>query len=184
MRTEPLPDYDEAARPTWAGPQTRTSDDEWSAGAELVRIHDHLRAQARELIAAIDDFVAGREPARTARSILQELAARQRYSAIGSLCSGYCTLLTLHHSIEDRRVFPGLGRAEPSSLPVLRRLMEEHEVIAGIIERVQEAIDATERDRALAGELRRAVAHLRDRLQSHLAYEEAQLVPALNLHGY
>lgn len=179
---EKLPDYDESLRPAWEGPSA--SAPQWGAGEELVRIHDHLRAEADSLLGAIDDHIAGREPIAAARSILHQLSARQSYSAVGSLCSGFCTLLTMHHSIEDRAVFPGLGRDEPGAVPVLRRLMEEHEVIAEIIALLYRVLDAVEANRSHAGELKRVAEHLSDRLASHLRYEEAQLVGALNLHGY
>ncbi len=179
-----LPDFDETVRPTWPGTRNGGEEGGWGAGSQLVQIHDHLRETARELLAAIDDFIAGGSDIEGARAVVRELSARRSYSAIGSFCSGFCTLLTMHHSIEDRAVFPGLGRAEPAALPVLRRLMAEHEVIAEIIALVHEAIDAAERDRGQAVGLKRLAEHLRDRLFSHLRYEEAQLVPALNAHGF
>ncbi len=179
-----LPDFDEALRPTWPGMRSGGVERGWGAGSQLVQIHDHLRENARELLAAIDELIAGGTDIEGARAFVRELSARQGYSAVGSFCSGFCTLLTMHHSIEDRAVFPGLGRSEPQLLPVLRRLMAEHEVISEIIALVYEAIDAAERDREQAPTLRRIAEHLRDRLLSHLRYEEAQLVPALNAHGF
>lgn len=184
-----LPDFDEHLRPTWEGP----GDDESThgprnaprgAGAELVRIHDHLRREAAELRAAVNGFIEGREDLGVARSVIQQLAARQGYSGIGSLCSGFCALLTLHHTIEDRQVFPGLGRVEPALVPVLRRLMEEHEVIAAIIALGHAEIDRTEADRGAAAALKKVVEHLCDRLGSHLRYEESQLVGPLDRYGF
>lgn len=180
-----LPDFDESLRPIWTeSDENRDAEARWGAGSELVRIHDHLRGEAEELLGAIDGFIQGREEIEAARSIIQELAARQGYSGIGSLCSGFCALLTLHHTIEDRQVFPGLGRVEPALVPVLRRLMEEHEVIAEIITLVYGEIDRTETGREAAPALKRVAEHLRDRLASHLRYEESQLVGALNRHGF
>lgn len=180
-----LPDFDESLRPIWNEPgEELGSGDLWGAGSELVRIHDHLRAEAGELLSAIDRFITGDEEIEAARSIIQQLAARQGYSGIGSLCSGFCALLTLHHTIEDRQVFPGLGRVEPTLAPVLRRLMEEHEVIAEIIGRVYEEIERTENDREAAPALKGVAEHLSDRLDSHLRYEESQLVGALNRYGF
>lgn len=183
MSDQGYPDFDEGARPAWSGAQRGVQHRGWGAGHELLRIHDHLRAEARLLLEAIDDHVAGRSSIAAARSILHELSARQSYSAVGSLCSGFCTLLTLHHSIEDRNVFPGLAGVEPEIEPVLQRLGEEHEIIAEIIELVREAIDAAEADRSKATELREIAAYLCDRLSSHLAYEESQVVGALNIYG-
>ena len=179
-----LPDFDETLRPTWPGMRNGGEEGGWGAGSQLVQIHEHLRVNARELLAAIDELIAGGTDVDGARAIVHDLSSRQGYSAVGSFCSGFCTLLTMHHSIEDRSVFPGLGRVEPQLVPVLRRLMAEHEVIAEIIGLVYEAIDAAEEDRRQAIGLKRIAEHLRDRLFSHLRYEEAQLVPALNAHGF
>lgn len=198
MERANLPDFDESLRPQWrpppeghresgAGPRGRDGyrgmGSYQGAGDDLIRIHNHLRSEAAELLSTIDGVIAGEEGLETARSIVSELSLWGSYSALGSFCSGFCTILTMHHSIEDRQVFPGLGRVEPDVKPVLRRLMEEHEVIADIIGIVSSALEATEDDRSRAPFLREAAGHLADRLSSHLRYEESQLVDLLNTHG-
>lgn len=188
MTVGELPDYDEGLRPLWHGSRREAEGNgrerARGAGGELVRIHDHLRAESRELLSVVEDFIAGRGAITRARTIIHELSSRQGYSAVGSFCSGFCMLLTMHHQIEDRQVFPGLGRVEPDVVPVLRRLMEEHEVIAEIVGRVLEAIELADSDCSNATVLKEIAEHLYSRLSSHLRYEEAQLVEILDLHGF
>jgi hypothetical protein len=36
------------------------------------------------------------------RSALEALSLRQNYPGLGGFCTGYCELLTIHHTLEDR----------------------------------------------------------------------------------
>jgi hypothetical protein len=91
-----------------------------------------------------------------------------------------------HHSLEDSGIFPHLKRSEPGVAPVVDRLAEEHLVIHGLLDRVDQALVELVSDEAgdaLAG-LDDAIARLADSLLSHLAYEERELRGPLARHGF
>jgi hypothetical protein len=74
---------------------------------------------------------------------------------------------------------------------VLDRLLEEHHVIADVLEQVDEALvslvgtDTYGRTGAEAfEEIQRALDLLTDTLLSHLAYEERELLHPLARHGF
>jgi hemerythrin-like domain-containing protein len=80
-------------------------------------------------------------------------------------------------------VFPHLRHSEPALEAVLDRLAEEHETIAELLERVDEALI----ELVTAGDLsevRAAVDLLTDALLSHFSYEERELVEPLARHGF
>lgn len=77
-------------------------------------------------------------------------------------CLAFCGALTAHHTRESG-AFPDFERRWPELGPVLARLREEH---AAIARRIEEGIDDLDQ--------------LAEELESHLAYEEEHLVPALN----
>jgi alkanesulfonate monooxygenase SsuD/methylene tetrahydromethanopterin reductase-like flavin-dependent oxidoreductase (luciferase family) len=173
------PEWDESTRP-------RVPDQEhpsYGDGTRLVEIHDHLRgelAQVRDLIRQVRE---GALDVGAARSAINQLTMRQNAWSVGAYCESYCRVVTIHHTLEDRRVFPELRAAEPVLGPVLDRLSSEHEVIHGLLEAVDAALVALVTDPAATGELTRAMDLLGERLTSHLTYEESQLVGPLNRNG-
>ena len=126
-----------------------------------------------------------------ARSTINTMAMRQNNWTLGAFCQSYCRIVTGHHTLEDRSVFPHLRRRDPALVPVLDRLHEEHEVIADVLDRLDLAlVGLVETDgygtagRTVLDDLREQVDLLTDTLLSHLAYEERELVPALAEHGF
>jgi iron-sulfur cluster repair protein YtfE (RIC family) len=177
-----LPRIDEAARPTWNAPPAVKESLE-GMGGQLVQVHRHLREELRRLLRVVDDVVAEKQNAETAKPLAEGLSRSMSYVSLGNLCSGYCSMLTMHHSIEDRSVFPELQRIEPSLKPVLAQLQAEHGVIARIIDRLSSLLDAAARSPAALAQVKSAAETLGRQLSSHLDYEEAELVPALNAYG-
>jgi hemerythrin-like domain-containing protein len=118
-------------------------------------------------------------------SLLNRMTIRQNNWAVGVHCQAYCRILTGHHTLEDRGIFPHLGRRDPQLAAVLDRLQEEHEVIAELLDRVDETLVAlvASEDGALDG-VRAAMDVLTDALLSHFAYEERELVEPLARFGY
>jgi hemerythrin-like domain-containing protein len=112
------------------------------------------------------------------------MALRQNNWTLGAFCESYCRIVTGHHSLEDRSVFPHLRRAQPELAPVLDRLRDEHEVIAGVLDRVDRALVALVSGPDGLAEVRAAVDLLTDTMHSHLSYEERQLVEPLARFGY
>jgi hemerythrin-like domain-containing protein len=126
-----------------------------------------------------------------ARSVLNTMAMRQNTWTLGAFCQSYCRIVTGHHTLEDRSVFPHLRRAEPGVAPVLDRLQEEHEVIAEVLDRLDRALvslageDGYGRSgQAALDELSASVDLLTDTLLSHLSYEERELGGPLARHGF
>lgn len=52
-------------------------------------------------------------------------------------CIAFCTALTAHHTGEDEDVFPVLAARHPELRDFLRELRRDHEIIAGMLERLR-----------------------------------------------
>jgi len=151
---------------------------------DLVAVHDHLRSELGQLRDMIAQVAAGSLDPGTARSEISKLTMRQNQWTIGAYCESYCRLVGLHHTIEDTSLFPGLGRLDSRLSPVTARLHEEHEVIAGLLARVDSALVSLVTDPVPGMPLvRAAVDLLTDALLSHLSYEEHQLLEPLARFG-
>ena len=151
---------------------------------DLVAVHDHLRSELGQLRDMIAQVAAGSLDPGAARSGISKLTMRQNQWTIGAYCESYCRLVGLHHTIEDTSLFPGLGRLDSRLSPVTARLHEEHEVIAGLLARVDSALVSLVTDPVPGMPLvRAAVDLLTDALLSHLSYEEHQLLEPLARFG-
>ena len=118
-----------------------------------------------------------------ARSVINELTLRQNNWAMGAYCASYCRVVTQHHTIEDRSLFPHLRSTEPDLAPVLDRLTEEHHVIHEVLEELDRSLVAHLKAPGEFTELQHAVDRLTDTLRSHLSYEEHELVEPLARSG-
>ena len=132
----------------------------------------------------IAQVAAGSLDAATARTEISKLTMRQNQWTVGAYCESYCRLVGLHHTLETTALFPGLARLDPRLAPVTDRLHAEHEVIAGVLDRVDAALVSLVTDpvRGMPA-LRAAVDLLTDALLSHLSYEERQLLEPLARFG-
>jgi hypothetical protein len=132
-------------------------------GRELVRVHDGLREDLREL--------------RDAAASGQGVADHGR--PLAAHCVRFCTALTRHHTAEDERAFPALAAQDPALAPLLGKLEEDHRMISGIVGRVEEIAQAIRAGGAgprLLGELDGLAAIL----DSHFAFEERRIASALD----
>jgi Hemerythrin HHE cation binding domain len=147
-------------------------------------VHDHLRAELGQLRDMIAQVAAGSLDPSAARSEISKLTMRQNQWTVGAYCESYCRLVGLHHTIEDTSLFPGLRRLDSRLAPVTERLHEEHEVIAGLLSRVDAALVSlvTEPVRGMPA-VGAAVDLLTDALLSHLSWEEHQLLEPLARFG-
>jgi alkanesulfonate monooxygenase SsuD/methylene tetrahydromethanopterin reductase-like flavin-dependent oxidoreductase (luciferase family) len=176
--------WDESARPTGPPPdpgRTYTAHDQATA-QHLVDVHDALRAELAQLYDLMEQVAAGAVSAGAARSHIATMTIRQNNWTLGTYCESYCRIVTTHHTLEDRGMFPHLRAGDPRLGPVIERLQEEHHVIHDLLERVDRALVAFvgERDGARGmAQLRAAVDLLADALRSHLSYEERELVEPL-----
>lgn len=125
---------------------------------ELLRAHARLRAALRTTRTALID---GGPPV-VSRDLLLH-------------CRGFCTALGEHHRGEDRTLFPAIESEHPELAPVLRKLEQDHSMIAFLVAELDAALQrhvhADEIDRHLDG-----VAAI---MENHFAYEERQLLNVL-----
>jgi alkanesulfonate monooxygenase SsuD/methylene tetrahydromethanopterin reductase-like flavin-dependent oxidoreductase (luciferase family) len=178
--------WDESARPLAPAPDPAASytESDRSYARELVGVHNHLRSELDRLRDMISQVAAGSLDIATARSEINKLTMRQNQWTVGAYCESYCRLVGLHHTIESTQLFPGLSRLDGRLAPVTERLHAEHEVIAGLLSRVDAALVALVTDpvRGMPA-LESAVDLLTDALLSHLSYEEHQLLEPLARFG-
>ncbi|MFJ4792099.1 nitroreductase/quinone reductase family protein [Kitasatospora purpeofusca] len=137
-----------------------------SLADKVLEVHDWLRAQLRQLRAETEAHLAG-DAGRAPSLGLQ----------IRRHCLAFCQGLTVHHTGEDRGVFPALARSHPELRGVLEQLAEEHRTVA----RLKDELVALVSDLGPAEPeaFRAALARTADELESHLAREERELLPAL-----
>jgi hemerythrin-like domain-containing protein len=122
-----------------------------AAGRQLIEIHEWLREQLHGLR-------AGRAPS---------LAAH---------CLAFCAAVTRHHTAEDTGAFTQLAEHHPQLRPVIDELTRDHEIIAGLLRRVDELARGT----GGAEPIQRELDGLAALLESHFTYEERKLATALN----
>jgi hypothetical protein len=180
--------WDESTRPVAPRPPDRAGQPAprraTAVGQHLIEVHDHLRRELDQLRAVLQQVRDGAMPASRARGVLNEMAMRQNNWALGAFCAAYCGLVTQHHGLEDRAVFPHLRRADAGLAAVIDRLEQEHGAIHEVVEEVDRALVHLVRNPDDFGPVQDAVDVLTDALLSHLAYEEEQLVEPLARHGF
>jgi alkanesulfonate monooxygenase SsuD/methylene tetrahydromethanopterin reductase-like flavin-dependent oxidoreductase (luciferase family) len=174
--------WDETTRPTGPppDPSRHYTADQQAAGRHLIDVHDALRRELVQLRDLIEQVARGEAEAATARSFITRMTIRQNHWTLGTFCETYCRVVTQHHTLEDRSVFPHIQRSDPALAPVIERLEEEHETIADLLERVDQALVAlvSPHDDGIDG-VQRAVGILNDALLSHFSYEERELIEPL-----
>ena len=136
--------WDETTRPTGPAPDPdrRYTRDEQAAGRHLIDVHDACARELDQLRDLIEQVAPGRADAAAVRSFITRMTIRQNHWTLGTFCETYCRVVTQHHTLEDRSVFPHLRRSDPALAPVIDRLEEEHETIADLLERVDQALVA------------------------------------------
>ncbi|MEV0189527.1 nitroreductase/quinone reductase family protein [Kitasatospora purpeofusca] len=137
-----------------------------SLADKLLEVHDRLRAQMRQLRAETEAHLAG--GAGPAPSL--GLHLRQH-------CLAFCQGLSVHHTGEDRGVFPALARSHPELRGTLEQLAEEHRTVARLKDELVALV--TGPGSAEPEAFRAALARTADELEAHLAHEERELLPAL-----
>jgi hypothetical protein len=178
--------WDEASRPTGPAPDPDRAytPHEQASGQHLIDVHDGLRAELAQLRDLVDQVTTRRTDPGAARDHINQMTIRQNNWTVGTYCESYCRVVTTHHTIEDRSVFPHLRRADPRLAPVIDRLAQEHAAIHGVIDEVDRALVAFVSEPDGDKQLRDAADLLTDTLLSHLAYEERELVEPLARLGF
>lgn len=179
--------WDDGTRPSGPAPDPDRlySPDEQAAGKHLIDIHDALRQELEQLRGLVAQVEHGKVEADEVRSYINRMTIRQNNWTLGVYCESYCRVVTGHHTLEDRSVFPHLRSSVPELTPVLDRLGEEHEVITELLDRLDESLVAlVAGESGGMGEVRRAVDLLTDALSSHFSYEERELIEPLARVGF
>jgi hemerythrin-like domain-containing protein len=173
-------DLDESTRPRLGRPAGVAAESPDGPGARsaqlLVQVHDHLRSELEQLRGVVAEVAAGQASPALARSLINRMSMRQNYWSLGAFCAAYCRVLTIHHAIEDSRMFSDLRSRDESLAPVIERLSEEHEVIAGVLTRLDEALVLMVDDASELPGVQAEVERLSEVLLSHLDYEEEELL--------
>lgn len=148
---------------TPAGPNSRLT----ALGTQMIETHMSLREELDNPRDNVDDWLDGHFEGP------RELWAH---------CMTFCSAVSRHHTDEDAGMFPALAEQFPELRPVLEQLGHDHDVVAGILRRLEELPgtvgprpDETE-TRLVRGELEGLAALL----ESHFTYEEKRIVDALN----
>ena len=177
--------WDESTRPSApVDPDERFTASQQATGQHLVDVHDHLRGELERLRDVVEQVAQGEVDAGRARNIINELTMRQNNWTLGAYCASYCRVVTGHHTLEDRSMFPHLRHSDPQLAPVIDRLEQEHHVIHDVLEQVDRALVQMVSGERGTAVVREAVDLLGATLLSHLSYEERELVPALSRHGF
>jgi hemerythrin HHE cation binding domain-containing protein len=133
----------------------------WSR--QLSQAHTRLRQQLHDLQANLDSTQAG--------------------NGLVMHCIAFCSALTAHHHGEDAGLFGELLRVRPDLRDVVRKLAEDHEMIARILGAVgdlaREAAGAAPERRE---GIRRELGGLAAIMESHFGYEERAIGDAIDNH--
>ena len=178
--------WDESARPVAppAPPGHVYSARGLAVGRHLADVHDHLRRELDQIRELLEEVKGGRVTAGAARAVLNEMTMRQNNWTLGAYCAAYCSMITQHHGLEDRAVFPHLRGSDPGLAPVIDRLEQEHVIIHEVVESVDRALVRLVASPDDVTELQEAVDALTETLRSHLAYEEEQITEPLSRFGF
>lgn len=192
--------WDESTRPMFPAPaDVRYTLEQQAAPQHLIVIHNALRGELSRLREIVQQVADGLAAVGDARSAINRMSLRQNAWTLGAYCGQYCRIVTGHHTLEDVSMFPHLRRVAGAA-PVVDRLEEEHEVIAGLLDAMDRALVGVvdvagspegggaqgEAPGAEADALDRLIEVLdlfTDALLSHLAYEERELLHPLALTG-
>lgn len=127
---------------------------------ELRAVHDRLREALRVTRSAVRN---GESAEYATRDLLL-------------FCHGFCSALAAHHEGEDRELFPAIAAAHPELREVLRKLEQDHSMIAHLLTSLQAAAMRSEPPTRLDHHLEGIAAIM----ESHFRYEERELVKVLD----
>ena len=173
---------DDATRPQ-APPIPGATAAQRAHGRRLGLYHRYHLDEIAVVRHALDRFLSGLGTAGDVADGVAAMTMIENFRAFGNLCGRQCQLLEMHHTIEDRSLFPLLSRNEVLR-PVLDRLRAEHVTIHALLERLQTASRAIALDPAseAASALAEFYAVFERTVASHFGYEERQLEEALGFY--
>ncbi|MBO0801543.1 MAG: hemerythrin domain-containing protein [Nocardiopsaceae bacterium] len=137
---------------------------------QLIHVHQALRER---LAALRQEAVGDVGPAAATAALPEDLLSH---------CLSFCAAIHAHHSGEDGQLLPALRAAAPELAPVIDNLIEDHDLVAGILRRIRELLAPGQAPSA-PGSLVRELDGLTAILESHFSYEERRIAQALDLLG-
>jgi iron-sulfur cluster repair protein YtfE (RIC family) len=137
---------------------------------QLIHVHQALR----ERLTSLRQEAAGDTGPVAADAALPE--------DLLSHCLSLCTAIHTHHSGEDDQLLPALRAAAPELAPVIDNLIEDHDLVAGILRRIRELLTPCQTPSG-PGALMRELDGLTAILESHFSYEERRIAKALDILG-
>ncbi|WP_422773554.1 hemerythrin domain-containing protein [Plantactinospora sp. WMMC1484] len=185
-RLSPKSVLDEATRPVAPEPPPEVTFTHRGryVGQHLVDVHDHYRAELRQVRDILQQVKEGATQVGDARDQLNMMTIRANDWTLGGVCQAQCRSVANHHTMESQAIFPHLRRSQPDLVAVLDRLHEEHLAIHEVLEGIDAALVHLARNPTDHGPITEAIDLLTDTLLSHFAYEEAQLIGPLARHGF
>lgn len=127
----------------------------------------------RRLIVWNRELIAAHDRLRTALRVVREsLNGRPLSQDLRLYCHGFCAALSGHHEREDAGLFAELAARHPSLGPLLAKLTEDHEAVAALLKRLDDAVRSPE-------QLGPHLDGLAAIMESHFLYEERQLLEVL-----
>ena len=90
-------------------------------------------------------------------------------------CQGFCVSLGMHHTGEDRELFPELSARYPALRVVIGKLTQDHDMISTLLVGFDRAVRAQSPPEVL----RRHLEGFAAIMESHFRFEERELLPLL-----
>lgn len=175
---------DDATRPT-VPPIEGVTPAQRAAGEHLRDVHDHIRGELQTVKVLIQRASTGFLSKAEITAETDKLAMVANLRRFGALCGQYCSLVNMHHSLEDYHMLPSVAALSDGYRKVADRLRAEHGVVHELLERQMATIEALAS--APTAENFAAATGIFDALErvllSHLGYEEDQLGDALGYYG-
>ncbi|MEO3385230.1 hemerythrin domain-containing protein [Mesorhizobium sp. CAU 1741] len=154
-------------------------------GRRLAMIHEmHLRQMAH-VRHVMEQVAAGEARVAALDEALSDLDMRHNYRVFGNVCGRECGMLSAHHGIEDRYLFPALAAQDNDGLrKVVDRLVAEHGIVHDYIEKMEVAAGAAIEAPGpqTFADLREAFERLEKFVISHFGYEQEELEEALGFY--
>ncbi|MEL7026571.1 MAG: hemerythrin domain-containing protein [Pseudomonadota bacterium] len=154
-------------------------------GGQLAAIHAGYLHQIARVAAVLERIEAGDAPPEHLHQIVLSLDMAENFRAFGSLCGQQCSILKMHHDIEQASMFPRLEEAGGGIFAaIVAKLRDEHEVVHELLVRLERAAmalmyDQTDENFAQAAE---TFHKLEEVLRSHFGYEETELAEAIGYY--
>lgn len=153
-------------------------------GRHLGMIHDHFRANMRQLRDMIASAAEGEISTAELKAEADSMDMLQNYRQFGALCGQHCQIIHQHHSIEDQAIFPVLSAKSAAFKRVTDRLAAEHVIVHELLVRLIAAINTliTDPGPDSFASVRTLYDALEKVLLSHFGYEEDSIGDALGYY--